>query len=685
MIPTQAKNTGDEISSVSFLSPHSNTEEYSRDLSQKVETLLHVSDENFWSLALNGRPYGIVATMPTRINEGHARQERSPGDYFEVYCSVYAPEDYPVDMQVWTNLPDDKSSDWHSVSMEEIRELPKDIITPAGLPSMRIFRALLPVPQTTGMIYGYTLRIKGKDEQDDRFIYQTKQGMQGNLVVGVQSSKAEDVMPRRPQTIWTTVSMEEILDSFLKAADTFVKPPDERDASGNVDETLAQKENRRARYDWEIWAASWDWFFEQWGRDTFIALPGLLLSTGRFDVAKAIMRSFGKFERNGVIPNRVWDPRFPENFEYNNADGSMWFVHAMYQYLEYTHDWEFMKEMLPTIRNIMKHYSANEQETQAKYERLGVEYKIYSDPDKLIVSPPQGTWSDAQIVKPGYVHTITPRNGKVVEINALFDFNLQFLALLEHKIGDKSKMEPLLEQRKQVRESFNEKFWNAEEGCLFDVVDGDPHGKAIRANMLFAVSLGNIDESLLDDDIQGDARQELTRALLSPERQISVFDVAHRELWTRYGPRTLSTRDSNYKPFYPQRNTDPEIKDPMYHQGTVWPWLTGPFIDAVNKVMKLKGLSDEQRKETVKKYLTPLVSFLMHASEARSLPEVFNGGDPNDIGLYQYESGPRSQAWSVSEVLRVMVDAGIFMPTPQNKLAVAKNRMGIASEVEEAV
>ncbi|PIR16555.1 MAG: hypothetical protein COV48_09655, partial [Elusimicrobia bacterium CG11_big_fil_rev_8_21_14_0_20_64_6] len=257
---------------------------------------------------------------------------------------------------------------------------------------------------------------------------------------------------------------EAVRAAFAAAADGFVK----RDG-GSV----------------QIWAASMDWFLEEWGRDTFISLPGLLLSTGRFEDAKSVLRRFAAFEKGGLIPNRIGDGTNPE---YNTADAPMWYVQAVKSYAEASGDWAFVSELAPVIRNIMSGY-----ETGASYERYGRDNNIFMDDDGLVVTPAQATWMDAD--PEGRDKPVTPRNGKTVEINSLWYSNLRFLAELERREGADESAAARDALADKVKASFNEKFWFTTEdnrrawggtgGALRDVVDGDPHGDAIRPNMLF--------------------------------------------------------------------------------------------------------------------------------------------------------------------------------------------------------
>lgn len=393
-----------------------------------------------------------------------------------------------------------------------------------------------------------------------------------------------------------------ILEVFNAAADTFVKQVD-----GEI----------------QLWAASRDWFLEPWGRDTFIALPGILLIRRRFHEAKSIIRNFASFERNGLIPNRIR----PTLIEYNTVDASMWFFQAIKAYYKYTHDFDLVQEVYPVLKNIITHYIQG-----TTYIRYGRKNIIRMDPDDcLIKSPPQATWMDADPLGTG--QPITPRNGKVVEINALWYANLQFFLEISNKLQRDQQMHAKITLiAEKARDSFNRKFWNSHEEALYDVIEGDPHKGALRPNMIFAVSHG--------DD------------LLNATRQIKVVNSAWNDLLTPGGLRTLSPRDSQYQGDY-DTYLPPEQKDIAYHQGTVWPWLIGSYCDALARVQTYKGKGTKEINQTLARILSPLIRFCME-SPFKSLPEVFSGNPPYLPG------GTTSQAWSVAEVLRILVEYKII-------------------------
>lgn len=370
----------------------------------------------------------------------------------------------------------------------------------------------------------------------------------------------------------------------------------------------------------QIWAASRDWFMEEWGRDTFISLPGLLLVNKKFEEARKIFERFGSYEKDGLIPNRINN----NEIIYNSADASLWFIRAQEEYVKYTNDWGFIKKIMPINKKILESYING-----TGYFRYGKFQRIYMDKDYLIVSPPQATWMDADAF--GKIPPVTPRNGKAVEINSLFYKAIKFIEIAEEKTNIKTNL-PIKEIRENLKKSFEKKFWNEKINALYDVIEGDPNGASIRPNMIIAVSDG---EDLIPID-----------------KQISVFNVVKEHLLTPGGLRTLSPTDPNYKGTY---NTylPIEEKDLSYHQGTAWPWLFGRYIDTLVKIMKYKNENEESIKKEIKRVLGPIVKFCLE-SEYKSLPELFSGDWPYEPG------GTTSQAFSVAEVLRVIIEYKIL-------------------------
>jgi predicted glycogen debranching enzyme len=352
--------------------------------------------------------------------------------------------------------------------------------------------------------------------------------------------------------------------------------------------------------------AGYHWFGD-WGRDTMISLPGLTLVTGRFDDAKSILSTFSSNCRRGLIPNL-----FPENPAdspvYNTVDASLWFVHAAGRYLDYTGDLEFIGKIWPTIMEIIDNY------------RNGTDYEIRMDDDGLIEHSGQLTWMDAKIGN----WEVTPRKGKACEINALWYNALVYAAEMGEKLG--RDVSGLRTTAGITAESFREKFHYIEKNCLYDCISG--HGEnwkdaSIRPNQVFAVSL--------------------THTMLPYELEKGIVDIVTEELLTPFGLRTLSPADSRYTGFY--RGTTEE-RDAAYHNGTVWPWLLGPYITAYARVYK-------DRTETKDKLRDLLRDIEEHLDEAciGGISEVFDGNWPHK------PNGCVSQAWSVAEIIRCYVES----------------------------
>ena len=350
--------------------------------------------------------------------------------------------------------------------------------------------------------------------------------------------------------------------------------------------------------------AGYHWFAD-WGRDTMISLPGLTLVTGRASVAKDILLAFAASVDQGMLPNRF--PDSGETPEYNTVDATLWFIEAVRSYLAYTGDKEFvLEQLLPKLKDIID------------WHLRGTRYQIHADDDGLLHCGEPGvqlTWMDAKIGD----YVVTPRTGKPVEIQALWYNALCVMAELS---GDGR----YADWAAHAKASFTDKFWNVEEGCLYDAIDGDQRDGAIRPNQIFAVSLLN--------------------SMLTPEQARSVVDVVRRELWTPLGLRTLSPRDSRYQPHYEGGVFD---RDSAYHQGTVWPWLMGPFISAY---VKVNGRS-QSSKNDAKVWLRGLGE-QMRSFGLAQLPEIADGDAPH------HPRGCVAQAWSVAELLRAAVE-GVFI------------------------
>jgi len=350
--------------------------------------------------------------------------------------------------------------------------------------------------------------------------------------------------------------------------------------------------------------AGYHWFTD-WGRDTMICLPGLTLTTKRFELARNILSSFLKYCHQGMLPNR-----FPDKDgqpEYNTVDATLWLFHAVHEYFKATDDVAFAREeAFPKLEEVID------------WHIKGTRYDIQMDESDALLSAGtagvQLTWMDAKIGD----WVVTPRRGKPVEINALWYNAMRVMEALSKQFKKKRREKFYQKLADRIQGSFVQSFWNKEAGCLYDCIQNGVPDKRIRPNQILAVSL--------------------PFALLPPERARSVVTTVQEKLLTPYGLRSLAAGDPEYRKVY---RGNPYERDSAYHQGTVWPWLMGPFVDAYLNVF---GESLESCN-----YLETLFDpFRQHLSEAGlgSISEIFDADPP------QLPKGCASQAWSVAEVLR---------------------------------
>jgi len=353
--------------------------------------------------------------------------------------------------------------------------------------------------------------------------------------------------------------------------------------------------------------AGYHWF-EDWGRDTFISLPGLMLVTGRFEDARQIFLTFKKYCGDGLIPNFVSDQEAKP--AYNSVDATLWYVNAVLQYLKYTGDLKFVEANL-----------WEDLKTMVESLLKGTTFNIRVDDDGLLSHGPQLTWMDTVVDN----QPLTPRAGKAVEVQALWYNTLKTLEVLARKFKEESEAENFARLAKNAKRSFNEKFWNADKGCLFDVVDEHGYGdNSIRPNQIIAVAL---DFTMLDDF-----------------KSEKIVDLVHKELLTPYGLRTLARSDSRYVGLY---FGDRRSRDKAYHNGTVWPWLLGPFTTAF---LKTKGYADFRREHALKNFLLPLLTEQIFKAGLGTISEIFDGDSPHS------PRGCIAQAWSIAEPLRAYVE-----------------------------
>jgi predicted glycogen debranching enzyme len=339
-----------------------------------------------------------------------------------------------------------------------------------------------------------------------------------------------------------------------------------------------------------------------------IALPGLTLAADRPHVARNILEAFAASVSQGMLPNRF--PDAGETPEYNTVDATLWFFEAVRSYLHHSGDDDFVRDRLYfQLQDIVS------------WHRSGTRYGIRMDADGLLHCGEPGvqlTWMDAKIGD----WVVTPRSGKPVEIQALWYNAISILADLAAQFHDSGTESKLRELAAQTRESFNQQFWNEGEGCLYDVIDGENRDAAIRPNQIFAVSLHH--------------------RMLPSEKEQQVVSMVERELLTPMGLRTLSPRDANYRAHYQGGVLE---RDSAYHQGTVWPWLMGPFLSAY---VKIHGRSEASRRQAAE-WLQPFDLHLRDAGVGQ-IPEIADGDAPHT------PRGCIAQAWSVAELLRAAVE-----------------------------
>jgi predicted glycogen debranching enzyme len=388
------------------------------------------------------------------------------------------------------------------------------------------------------------------------------------------------------------IQFEQWLKALVLATDTFI-----------VNRVSAKTKSVIAGYHW----------FADWGRDSLISLAGLTLITGRFDDAKNILLTFHHYCDKGIVPNA-----FPDSAKdlpaYNTVDASLWYVNTVLQFLKYTNDFEFVRaQVWPTLESIVDNHEN------------GTVFNIHVDEDGLLAHGPQLTWMDA--ASDG--RPVTPREGKAVEIQALWYNSLRTMQLLASHFDQKEKADMYRLMAEKTKRSFLEKFVDSKKNFLFDVViDNANKDNSLRPNQIMAISL---DFTMLDK-----ARAE------------QVVNTVWKELWTPFGLRTLSKADPRY---FGKYNGGRYQRDRAYHQGTAWPWLLGPFVTAF---LKLKNHETQWRSFAFETFLKPLFSGGLYRAGLGSISEIFDGDPPHE------PRGCIAQAWSVAEPFRAYIEDVLF-------------------------
>jgi predicted glycogen debranching enzyme len=436
-------------------------------------------------------------------------------------------------------------------------------------------------------------KLRGLDYREDLFTHGSfhktlKEGDKWGIIISTEKIERRDAFELlkkeklRREALIESNQEDELIKTLTLAADQFIV---------------------QRGTDLKTVIAGYHWFAD-WGRDTMIALPGLCLSTGRFKDAKKIISAFAKSVSQGMLPNRFQDNGQPP--EYNNVDGTLWYFIALYKYLQATGDKAFvLTEILPVLKEIIQwHFS-------------GTRFNIHVTSDGLLYSGEAGvqlTWMDAKIGD----WVVTPRTGKAVEINALWYNALCIYTYLLNISGNSIQAAEYQLHAEQVKRVFNDSFWNAEKQYLNDVITDGGIDDTLRPNQLFALSL--------------------PFTLVDTDKALPILRIIKEKLYTPVGLRSLVADHHEYKGLY---SGNPLHRDSAYHQGTVWSWLLGPYIDSLIKFEGEQGLQTS---------FEVINAFQYHLQEAGigTISEIFDGDAPHS------PQGCIAQAWSVGEILRVV-------------------------------
>ena len=446
----------------------------------------------------------------------------------------------------------------------------------------------------------YNINIAANEEKDITFICSLEENIEeieGVNVINQEVARISEII--YDSNILQNRKMNdtdiEVLKTLVMASDNFIV--------------------NRPSFNLHTIIAGYPWFLD-WGRDSLISFEGLLLVTKRYDLAKEILLTNIQDIKFGLVPNGY--SGYDNRPLYNSADSSLLLIEQVYKYLKYTNDTQFVEQFYPILTKIMEAYSS----------RIDIDGdNIYLDTDNLIsagTDKTQITWMDAKIGD----KVVTPRNGKTVEINALWYNALKIMARFAEMFNEKSVCKKYLEMAEKTKESFVEKFYNKEHGYLLDVL-GD---YKVRPNQLFAISLSH---PIIDD-----------------EKMIErIMSTVKEKLLNNYGLKTLASEEKEYVDIY---EGSPYKRDMSYHQGITWPWLLGLYYDALkNELRYAKGniKKDEIEEEIQKLIMTTKMTFekeMYVKSSIGTISEIYDSKEP-------YEArGAFAQAWSVAEILRII-------------------------------
>ena len=359
--------------------------------------------------------------------------------------------------------------------------------------------------------------------------------------------------------------------------------------------------------------AGYHWFHD-WGRDSMISLPGLCLVRGRHAEAREILLSFAQYCRRGIIPNNL--PKREDEADYRSVDGSLWFVNAVYQYLKYTADIDTVRDGLwETVKSILRHY------------RDGTDFGIGVDKTGLLAHGPLLTWMDCPP---------TPREGASVEMQALWYNALRIAHKLALLLRDTDMVDFADSTSTSVSESFMELFWNPSEEYLSDLVNGKEVDASLRPNQILATFL--------------------EFGMLEPPQALSIVERVWERLQTPYGLRTLDPDDPKYEGSYVGDERERHL---TYHNGTVWPWLLGPFVTSY---LKTFGKGERERTLAYELFMKPLFEDEIQRAGMGTVSEIFDGDPPHAA------RGCISQAWSLAEPFRAYVEDILLIRPPYEHL-----------------
>lgn len=454
----------------------------------------------------------------------------------------------------------------------------------------------------------YEINIKANEEKEISFIFSLEENIEEINVkdlinkeitrLGELFNQSLLIDNRKEKKIKKELEQDQLIKNFLIATDNFVV--------------------YRPNFGLHTLIAGYPWFLD-WGRDSLISFEGLLLVTKRFEIAKEVLKTMVRDVKFGLVPNGY--SGYDNRPLYNSVDASLLLFEAIQKYLDYTDDYKFVeKELYTILQQIIEHFSK------------GIDIdnnNIYLDEDGLIVSgteETQNTWMDAKY--DGVA--ITPRSGKVVEVNSLWYNANMIMSTLSKKFGDNTISKKYKKIADNCKKSFNEKFYNSKRKCLYDVL-GD---SKIRPNQLFALSV--------------------TYPVIDPnsEEAKNIINVVEKKLLNAYGLKTLAKGEENYVEIY---EGDSKKRDYSYHQGITWPWLLGLYYNALKNMLKVAKKKDDKKaiEEKIDKLIEKTKKTFKKELEQRgcigSIAEIYDSKSPS------LPKGTIAQGWSVSEVFRIIL------------------------------